>query len=136
MSQAQKQDFIGGLIVAELAKAGAKKVISSALNKVAKSTHTKMAAEDVAPATAIVTKELREDLQAKVEHTQDAEPHWQSRNLWGSFIGVVTAIETIRTFWMDDQVQTMQEWFIPIGILATALTPLYSRFIAKKPLFR
>lgn len=136
MNQEQKQNFIGTLILTELAKAGAKKVISGALKKVAESKNTDMSTKDVAPATEIVQKELVRDVQAQAEHKLDAEPHWQSRNLWGSFVGIVTAAETLRVFWTDNIPQTTQEYLIPIGILVAALTPLYSRFIAKKPLFR
>lgn len=143
MSQAQKQEFIGGLIASVLVKEGTPiiaKAVKKGLDKIADRSDTKTDDADVKKATPVVAaevkKEVVQEVQAQAEHKLDAEPHWQSRNLWGSFVGLITAAETLRIFWTDGQAQTVQEYLVPIGILVTALTPLYSRFIAKKPLFR
>lgn len=143
MSQAQKQALIGELIAGVLIKEGVpiiKNAVTKGLNKVANKPDNKVTEADVPKAAPTVAKQVEADVakevQAQAEHKFDAEPHWQSRNLWGSFIGLVTAAETLRIFWTDGVVQTPSEYLVPIGIFVTALTPLYSRFIAKKPLFR
>lgn len=135
-TQAEKQNFIGGLVTSVLVKKGVEFAIEKGLEKAAKRQDTDITKADVPKTAPVVINELKKEVQAQAEHQLDAEPHWQSRNLWGSFVGVITALETIRTFWMDDHPQTLQEWAIPVGIIVAAVTPLYSRFIAKKPLFR
>jgi hypothetical protein len=142
-SQQEKQNFIGGLIASVLVKEGGKVIgqaVQKGLKKVAASPDNKVTEDDAKKATPVVThevnKQVKEEVQAQAEHKLDAEPHWQSRNLWGSFVGIITAAETLRIFWTDGQAQTAQEYLGPIGILVAALTPLYSRFVAKKPLFR
>lgn len=142
-TQAQKQDFIGGLIASVLIKEGApiiKEAVKKGLTKVAASSDNQVTQADAKAATPVVSNQVEKDVvkevQAQAEHKLDAEPHWQSRNLWGSFVGLITAANTIYIYWFDGQVQTWEEYSIPIGILVAAITPLYSRFIAKKPLFR
>lgn len=135
-SQNQKQEFIGGLITSALAKKGVELVVEKALKKAAEKPTTKMVESDVPKATPVVVDKLKEEVQSRAEHQLDAEDHWRSRNIWGSIVGLITAAETLRIFWTDGQVQTVQEYLVPIGILVSALTPLYSRFIAKKPLFK
>jgi hypothetical protein len=142
-SQAQKQEFIGGLIASVLVKEGGKVIgqaVKKGLQKVADRPDNQVTEADAKKAAPVVTneveKEVKAEAQAQAEHKLDAEPHWQSRNLWGSFVGIITAAETLRIFWTDGQAQTAQEYLVPIGILVAALTPLYSRFVAKKPLFR
>lgn len=136
-TQAQKQEFIGGLIAAEFAKAGAKKIIEVALNRVAKSKNTDMSATDVKPATEIVSKDLKADMQAKLEHQLDAEPHIQSRNLWGVLFGLMGEAAILYTYATDNVAQDFQtQWAPHIMVILGLLTPLYSRFVAKKPLFR
>jgi hypothetical protein len=133
---AQKQEFLGGLIGGILIKKGVEFAIDKAIDKVAKSPSLSLEKKDASAVKEIVKVEVEKEVQARVEHQTDTEPHYSSRNLWGSFVGIITAAETIRTFWTDDQVQSLQEWAIPAGIIVAALTPLYSRFIAKKPLGR
>lgn len=136
VSQHQKQEFIGGLVAAALAKKGVEIVVEKALERVAASPSTKMAKTDVKPAAVLIEKELQKNLQAQAEHRFDAEDHWRSRNVWSSLVGVITAVETIRVYWTDGVPQTLEQWWIPVGILVAALTPLWSRFVAKKPLFK
>jgi len=135
-SQAQKQEFIGGILASVLVKKGVEFAVEKGLEKVAKRPSTDMTKADVPKAAPVVVEELQKEVQAQAEHQLDAEPHWQSRNIWGSLVGIVTAAEQIRVYWTDGVPQTVQEWLIPVGIIVAALTPLYSRFIAKKPLFR
>lgn len=135
-SQYEKQEFIGGILASVIAKKGVEFVVEKALDKVAKKPTTDMTKTDVPKAAPVVVDELKDEVQARAEHQLDAEPHWQSRNLWASLVGIVTAAEQIRVYWTDGVPQTVQEWLIPAGIIVTALTPLYSRFVAKKPLFR
>lgn len=132
----EKREFLGGLIAGALVKKGVEVAVEKALDKVARKEDVLMAPDAIEPAKKEVLKEIKEDLQAQAEHRLDLEPHYSSRNLWGSFVGIITALETIRLFWTDDHSQTVQEWLVPVGIIITALTPLYSRFIAKKPLWR
>lgn len=142
-TQAQKQDFIGGILAGVLVQQGGKivgKAVEKGLEKIAARPDTRTTSEDVAKATPVITKEVEkaavQEAQAQAEHKLDAEDHWRSRNIWGSFVGIITALNTIYIFWTNTRVETWEEWSIPIGILVTALTPLYSRFIAKKPLFK
>lgn len=142
-TQQQKQDFIGGLIAGVLVDKGVpiiEKAVQKGLDKVAKRDDNAVTQADADAATPVVTKEVKkevvQEVQAQAEHKLDAEPHWQSRNIWGSFVGLITAVNTIYIFWFDGKVQSWEEWSIPIGVLIAAVTPLYSRFIAKKPLFR
>lgn len=135
-TNAEKRDFLGSIIVGALAKKGVEKAIGAALDKVAKDNNVPMSQEAVPVAKKEVITEVKEELQARAEHRLDIEPHLSSRNIWGSIVGIITAAETIRIYWTDGQVQTVQEWLIPVGIIVAAFTPLYSRFIAKKPLWR
>lgn len=142
-TQSQKQALIGELIAGVLVKEGANivgKAVRKGLERVADRPDvavTEVEAKKAAPVVAQeVTKEVYQEAKAQAEHKFDAEPHWQSRNIWGSFVGLVTAANTIYLFWTDDVVQGWDEWSIPIGILVAAITPLWSRFISKKPLFR
>lgn len=132
----QKQEFLGGIIAGALIKKGVDFAINKAVAKVAKQGNNALEQSDAPVVAAEIQKEVKKEVQARVEHATDTEPHLSSRNLWGSLVGIVTAVETIRIFWTDGQPQTVQEWLVPVGIIVAALTPLYSRFIAKKPLFR
>lgn len=143
MSQAQKQELIGSIIAGILVDKGTDivtKAVKKGMDKVAAAPNTKTDAADAKKATPVVAQEVKkqvvEEAQAQAEHKLDAEPHWQSRNIWGAFVGLVTAANTIYIFWTDGIPQTFQEYAIPIGIIVASVTPLYSRFIAKKPLFR
>lgn len=142
-TQHQKQEFIGGLIASVLVKEGTPIIVDAVkkgLKKVADRPDTKTDDVDVKKATPVVAKEVEkevvQEVQAQAEHKLDAEDHWRSRNIWGSLVGIVTAVETIRIFWTDGVPQTPSEYLVPLGVIVTALTPLYSRFIAKKPLFK
>lgn len=132
----QKQEFLGGLIAGALVKKGVEVAIDKAVAKVAKKPNNALDKSDAAIVAAEINAEVKKEIQARAEHRTDSEPHLSSRNLWASFVGIVTAVETIRIFWTDGQAQSVQEWLVPVGIIVAALTPLYSRFIAKKPLFR
>lgn len=143
MSQAQKQEFIGGLIASVLVKEGAPivaKAVKKGLEKVANRPDNKVTEADVPKAAPVVVnevqKEMTKEVQAQAEHKLDAEPHWQSRNVWGSFAAFVGACDVMYRLWTDDQLNTPSDYLGPLGIALGILTPLYSRFIAKKPLFR
>jgi hypothetical protein len=133
---AQKQEFLGGLIGGILIKKGVEFAIDKAIDKVAKSPSLSLEKKDASAVKEIVKVEVEKEVQARVEHQTDTEPHYSSRNIWGSIVGLMTAAEQIRVYWTDGVPQTVQEWLIPVGIIVAALTPLYSRFIAKKPLGR
>jgi hypothetical protein len=142
-TNAEKREFVGGLIASVLVKEGAPIIVDAVkkgLNKVASRPDTKTDEADVKTATPVVAKEVQkemaEEMQARAEHKLDIEPHYSSRNLWASVVGIVTFIETARMAWTDGVEQTPTQWLAILGILVTALTPLYSRFIAKKPLWR
>jgi hypothetical protein len=132
----QQQNFLGGLIAGALVKKGVETAIDAAVRKVAKKPSSGLEKSDAPVVAAEIQEEVKKQMQAQAEHRTDSEPHLSSRNIWGSLVGIVTAVETIRIFWTDGQPQSVQEWLVPVGIIVAALTPLYSRFIAKKPLFR
>lgn len=126
----EKQNFIGGLIAGKVIE----KVVEKALDKVATSPSTDMTKKDVPAATEIVTKEVKREVKSMVDHVTDNEPAYKSRNVWASFVGIITAADLVYRMWTDDQVNSVNDYLTPIGIIVTALTPLYSRYIAKKPL--
>jgi hypothetical protein len=130
----QKQEFLGGLIGGILVKKGVEFAVERGMKALAKDRTVSLEPKDVKEATAVVTQSVQKEVEAQVQHRTDTEPHYSSRNMWGSLVGIITAIETIRIFWTDGQPQSVQEWLVPVGIIVAALTPLYSRFIAKKPL--
>jgi hypothetical protein len=143
VKQSEKQEFIGGLITSIIVQEGAKvvgKAVQKGLKKVADRTDNTVTEADVKKAAPVVTKqveaELIDETQARAEHKLDAEPHWQSRNIWGAFVAAVGAVDVMWRLWTDDQLNTPSDYLGPLGIVLGILTPLYSRFIAKKPLFR
>jgi hypothetical protein len=133
---AQKQEFLGGLIGGILVKKGVEFAIDKAIDKVAKSPSLSLEKKDASAVKEIVKVEVEKEVQARVEHQTDTEPHYSSRNIWGSIVGIVAFIEAFRLAWGDNVEQTPTQWLAIFGILITALTPLYSRFIARKPLGR
>jgi len=136
MNTSQKQEFIGGLVASVLVKKGVEFAVEKGLEKAAKKPSTKMAPSDVPKAAPAVVDELKKEVQAQAEHKLDAEPHWQSRNIWGSFVGLICAADVIYKMWTDDVTNDVMDYITQIGLIMSILTPLYSRFIAKKPLFR
>lgn len=135
-TNAEKREFLGGLILTTLAKVGTEKVVGAALSKIAANKNIPMNNGAVAPATEAVTEKLVKETQARLEHKLDIEPHTSSRNLWGSLVVMIGAADVIYKLWTDDQMNTITDYLGPIGIILGGLTPIYSRFIAKKPLFR
>lgn len=136
MTNEQKQDFVGGLVATALAKEGIEAIIGAALKKVAKSPNTKMDQADVLPATELVTQKIQEEVQARVEHRTDTEENFRSRNVWGSVVGLVCAADVIYKMYTDDVTQDIMDYVTQIGLILSILTPMYSRFFAKKPLGR
>lgn len=136
-SQHAKQEFIGGILASVIAKKGVEFVVEKALDKVAKKSSTDMTKADVPKAAPVVVEELKDEVQARAEHQLDAEPHWQSRNIWGVIFGLMGEAAVLYKFSTDGIPQNFQtEWAPHIMVIIGLLTPLYSRFIAKKPLFR
>lgn len=136
VSQNEKQEFIGGLVAAALAKKGVEVIVGKALDKVASAKNTKMAKADVAPATEVVMKDIRDEAVARIEHRTDAEDHWRSRNVWGSIMVMIGAVDIIYKLWTDGMPNTIEDYWAPASVIIGGLVPMYSRFIAKKPLFR
>lgn len=132
----QKQQFIGGLIAGALVKAGVQTAIEAGLKKVAKRPDVALDRSDVPVVTAVVTKAVKDELQARAEHKSDSEPHLSSRNVWGAFVGLICAADVIYKMWTDDVTNDVMDYVTQVGLIMSILTPLYSRFIAKKPLFR
>ena len=135
-TQLQKQNFIGGLVAGTLIKVGVRTAIETALKKVAARHDVAMDKQDIPVATAVVVDEVQRELEARAEHATDAEPHRSSRNVWGSLVGIMCAADVIYKMWTDDVTNDPMDYVTQIGLIASILTPLYSRFIAKKPLFR
>lgn len=136
-SNSEKREFIGGLIASMIVKKGVDIVVEKALNKVAAKPSVPMNQAAVEPAKEEVVKKIQEDVQARAEHQLDIEPIHSSRNVIGSLIGIVTELGIMYAMWNDGIPQDFQTGYAPhLVILGTLLTPLYSRFIAKKPLFR
>ena len=102
----QKQEFLGGLIAGAVVKKGIEAGLDFALKKAAASKSISLDAKDVPAVKEIVTESVEKEMQSRSDHVTDNEANYKSRNVWGSIV----------------------------GILVTALTPLYSRFFAKKPL--
>lgn len=143
MSQAQKQALIGELIAGVLVKEGAgivKDAVTKGLKKVADRPDTKTDSADVKKAAPVVAAQVEQavvkEAQAQAEHKFDAEDHWRSRNIWGSIVAFVAACDVIYRLATNGQLDSIESYFGPIGVIVGVLTPLYSRFIAKKPLFR
>ena len=130
----QKQEFLGGLIAGAVVKKGIEAGLDFALKKAAASKSISLDAKDVPAVKEIVTESVEKEMQSRSDHVTDNEANYKSRNVWGSIVGIVTFIETFRMAWTDNVEQTPTQWLAIVGILVTALTPLYSRFFAKKPL--
>lgn len=136
-SQAQKQQFIGGLVAGAIIKGGVRAAIEAGLKKVAKRNDVAMDKQDVPVATAVVVDAVEQELQARAEHNADAEPHLSSRNVWGVIFGLMGEAAILYTYATDGVPQDFQTQVAPhILVVIGLLTPLYSRFWAKKPLFR
>jgi len=130
----QKQNFLGGIVASVLAKKGIEFAVKKGLEAAAKSSHTKMAQSDVPIATEVVVKQVQQEVQSRVEHITDQEPAYSSRNMWGSLVGIITAIDLMQRMWFDGLPNTATDYLTPLGIIIASLTPIYSRYIAKKPL--
>jgi hypothetical protein len=133
----QKQDFLGGLIGGILVKKGVEFAIDKAIDKVAKSPSLSLQKKDAPAVKEIVKVAVEQEVQAQVEHRTDTEPHVSSRNVWGVIFGLMGEGYILYTFWTDTIPQDFQADVVPhLLIIGGLLTPLYSRFIAKKPLGR
>jgi hypothetical protein len=133
----QKQDFLGALIGGILVKKGVEFAIDKAIDKVAKSPSLSLQKKDAPAVKEIVKVAVEQEVQARVEHQTDTEPHYSSRNLWGVIFGLMGEGYILYTFWTDTIPQDFQADVVPhLLIIGGLLTPLYSRFIAKKPLGR
>jgi len=137
MNTSQKQDFIGGLVAGTLVKVGVKTAIETALKKAAKRNDVAMDRSDVPVVTAVVADAVEREVEARVEHRTDTEPHLSSRNVWGVIFGLMGEASILYTYATDGIPQDFQTQVAPhILVVIGLLTPLYSRFFAKKPLFR
>jgi hypothetical protein len=133
----QKQEFLGGLIGGILVKKGVEFAIDKAIDKVAKSPSLSLQKKDAPAVKEIVKVAVEQEVQAQVEHRTDTEPHVSSRNVWGVIFGLMGEGYILYTFWTDTIPQDFQADVVPhLLIIGGLLTPLYSRFIAKKPLGR
>lgn len=136
-TQLQKQNLIGGLVAGTLVKVGVRTAIEAALKKVAARHDVAMDRQDVPVATAEVVEAVQREVEARVEHVTDAEPNRSSRNVWGVIFGLMGEASILYTYATDGVPQDFQTQIAPhILVVIGLLTPLYSRFIAKKPLFR
>ena len=134
---AQKQEFLGTLIGGILVKKGVEFAIDKAIDKVAKSPSLSLEKKDASAVKEIVKVEVEKEVQARVEHATDTEPHYSSRNLIGVLFGLMGEGYILYTFWTDTIPQDFQADVVPhLMIIGGLITPLYSRFIARKPLFR
>lgn len=137
MSNAEKREFLGSVIAGVLLKKGTEVAVEKALEKVAKNKNIPMSPAAVPIAKEQVTKELKNEVQAQMEHQLDIEPHYSSRNLLGVIFGLMGEASIFYHFWTDNVPQDFQTDIAPhIMVVVGLLVPLYSRFIAKKPLFR
>lgn len=133
----EQQNFIGGLVAKALAKKGVEVAIEKGLEKIAHRADNALDQSDVPVAAAVVTKAIKDELQAHVEHATDTEPHLSSRNVWGVIFGLMGEASILYTYATDSVPQDFHTQIAPhILVIIGLLTPLYSRFIAKKPLFR
>lgn len=138
-SQAAKQALISEIIAGVVIKEGAgivAKAVRKGLNKVIDNPEPTTVANAAPVVVSEVEKVVVKEAQAQAEHKFDAEPHWQSRNLWGSLVALIGAADIMYRMWTDNVVDGPQAYIAQVAVIAGILTPLYSRFIAKKPLFR
>lgn len=137
MTDNQRQDFLGALVTKVAAQVVAEKggkIVEKALDKVASRPSNDIKKADVPEAADQVVNDLQKEVKSRVDHRLDLEPAVKSRNVWGSFVAFIGACDVIYRLWIDDQLNSVQDYLGPIGIIAGVLTPLYSRYIAKKPL--
>lgn len=133
----QKQEFLGGLIGGILVKKGVEFAIDKAIDKVAQSKSLSLEKKDAPAVKEIVKVAVEQEVQARVEHQTDTEPHYSSRNMWGVLFGLMGEAAVLYRFATDGVPQDFQtEWAPHVMVILGLLTPLYSRFIARKPLFR
>ncbi len=130
----QKQNFLGGVIASVIAKKGIEFAVKKGLEAAAKSSHTAMTKADVPIATEVVVKSVQQEVQSRVDHITSNEPILSSRNMWGSLVGIITAVDLMQRMWFDGLPNTATDYLTPLGIIIASLTPIYSRYIAKKPL--
>jgi hypothetical protein len=137
MNTSPKQDFIGGLVAGTLVKVGVRSAIELALKKAAKRSDVALDKQDVPVVTAAVADAVEQEVQARVEHITDTEPNRSSRNVWGVLFGLMGEAAILYTYATDGVPQDFQAQIAPhLLVVIGLLTPLYSRFFAKKPLFR
>ena len=130
MAEPQQHNLIGSIIAGKVIE----KVTEKALEKFASRRDNTMAKKDVPQAVEVVSEAVEKEVQSRSDHVLDKEPFYKSRNVWGSFVGLVTAADLIFQMWNDGLANTPTDYLTPVGIIVTALTPIYSRYIAKKPI--
>lgn len=130
----ERQNFLGGLIGGAIVKKGIEVGLDMALKKAAASKSISLQPSDVPAVKEIVTKSVEREVQARVDHVTDNEPAYSSRNMWGALVGIITAADLMQRMWFDGLPNTATDYLTPLGIIIASLTPIYSRYIAKKPL--
>lgn len=130
MSEPKQHNLLGGIVAGKVIEV----VVEKALDKFANKNYTGLTPAEVPQVTEQVAEAVKQEVQSRVDHVKDREPFYKSRNVWGSIVGIVTAVNTIYVMWNDNIPNTMEDYWIPLGIIVASLTPLYSRYIAKKPL--
>lgn len=128
----EKRDFIGSIVAGILVKKGVEVAVEKGMEALAKSPSSKVSEKDVAPGTAVVTKEINKEVVDQVMHQTNAEPAYQSRVAQGSALAIVMAITTVWQYATDNVVQGPELWTPPLVVIAGGAWALYGRFIAKK----
>lgn len=99
-----------------------KAAIDTALTTVAADKKNDLAQKDVAKATAVVAKEIKEQVEPVIENQTNQEPVWKSRILRGAVIGLLGLMATVFKDYNDDGTIPLTDLY---GYGTTALGFIY-----------
>ncbi len=131
MTQAQKQELLGGLIAGQVIE----KVVEAALDKAAAKTSTNMTKADVPIAKAEVVEAVRDEVVARTEHVTNTEPFYQSRVTLGSIVTILGSIAALLNMVVVGEFDQALFSTSVAGVLGAGFA-LYGRWFAQKPLGR
>lgn len=129
-----KQDFIGAFVTKILVQKGVELAVKKGVEMAAKSSHNNVEKSDVPVVTEAVTKSVTKEVQSQVDHKFDQEPAYKSRNVWATIVGLVSATNIIYNMYIDDVTNDPMDYITQVGLILSLLTPMWSRYISKKPI--
>ena len=104
--------------------------VEDVLNKVAKASDNTLAKRDVPEITAAVAKEVN----SIVVNATNNEPWYQSRVTIGAFITLIGATYALVLDFTDGTIPNVDALTAQLGTIAGAVTVLYGRWVARKPI--